>query len=104
MKPPTWPGTGIHTVSSLRRSSRRLDRQRQAVEGAIATMRAGGTLHLQFGPTREWWVLSNGWIVTPEVAAIVIKRPNIVAVGAGLFRNSLGQTWRYFNPKESNNG
>ena len=46
-----------------------------AVERALEAMRAGATLHLQYEPSREWWLLSNGWTVPADVAAIVINHP-----------------------------
>ena len=63
-------------------------------------MRAGATLHLQYEPSREWWILSNGWTVPPDVAAIVINHPGVAAVGDALFPNTRSQTWRFIEPKE----
>lgn len=97
---PTWPGTSIHTLASLQRSHRRLDRQRQAVAGALGALRAGATLHLQHGVNRPWWILSTGQLVSEDVAAILIARPEIQAVGDGLFHDLPGQTWRYVESRE----
>ena len=41
--------------------------------------------------------LSTGWTVSPDVAAILIARPDIQAVGDTLFPNTKSQTWRYLN-------
>lgn len=90
----------IHTVSSLQRSSRRLDRRRASVEGALAAMRHGATLHLQFGPTKAWWVLSCGWALSPDIAEILIARPEVQAVGDTLFPGTRSQTWRFIESRE----
>jgi hypothetical protein len=98
---PTWSGVGIHTVSSLQRSRRRLDRQRLAVERAAAAMRAGAILCLEHGRDRRWWVLSpSGSIVTEDVAAILTARPDIRATGDTLFPDMKSQTWQFIEPRE----
>ena len=43
----------------------------------------------------------TAWTVPPDVAAILIARPDIVAVGDTLFSNTRSQTWRYL---DSHNG
>jgi hypothetical protein len=58
-------------------------------------MRRGATLHLSYGRACEWWGLSNGWSVPADVAAILIARPDVQAVGDTLFSNTRSQTWRY---------
>jgi hypothetical protein len=94
MKSPTWRGVAVHTSASLARAHRRLDRRRSGVQRALEAMRRGATLHLTFGSGREWWILSTGWTVPPDVAAILIGRSEIQAVGDALFPNQ-SQTWRY---------
>ena len=64
-------------------------------------MRRGAALHLSYTPAREWWGLSNGLAVPPDVAAILIARPDVVAVGDTLFSNTRSQTWRHLG---SHNG
>ncbi len=72
-----WLHAGIPTVASRGRVRCRLDHQRRAADRALEIMRRGATLHLTHGPAREWWVLSNGWTVSPDVAATLIARPDI---------------------------
>jgi hypothetical protein len=48
--------------------------------------------------------MSNGWIVPKDVAANLIARPDIQAVGDTLFSNTKSQGWEYLKPqKEENN-
>ena len=59
---------------------------------------------LEHGSSREGWVMSNGWIVPKDVAANLIARPDIQAVGDTLFSNTKSQSWEYLKPqKEENN-
>ena len=90
-----WSGVGIYTVAGLRKASRRLDRHRVGVAKVLAEMKRGASLYLQHTNGRALWSLSTGVFLTAEVAALVIARPEVVAVGDGLFRNIPGQTWRY---------
>jgi hypothetical protein len=90
-----WPGAGIYTVTGLRNANRRLDRRRAGVGRVLGEMKRGASLHLQHANGRALWSLSTGVFITSEVAALIIARPEVVAVGDGLFRNVPGQTWRY---------
>ena len=69
-------------------------------------MRRGASLNLTYGPGREWWTLSNGQSVAADVAANLIARPDIQAVGDTLFPNTKSQTWEYLKPQkeEKNHG
>lgn len=96
----------IHTVASLTKQSRLLDRKlrrgadlRERVEVAINLMHAGHVLRFHFD--RRWgpsWVLSPGnWPVPDEVARVLIIEPDVIACGDGLFADAGGpsQTYRY---------
>jgi hypothetical protein len=85
--------TATPTPSTLRNSSRRLDRLNVAVDVVLQAMRAGATLHLEFPGPR--WRMSNGRYVNDTVAQIVIANQRVVGVGDTLFASTLSQTWRY---------
>jgi len=93
------PLTAIHTVASVTRDRRRLDRQRRAVSRALDAMRQSATLHLRHEPNRPRWLLSNGWPVPEDVAAILINHPNVIGVGDSLYAGARSQTWRYCSHK-----
>ena len=57
------------TATDLRRIARRLDRRLGSANAALAAMRRGQTLHLQYRAGRRLWTLSDGRPVTAEVAA-----------------------------------
>jgi hypothetical protein len=58
----------IHTVQSLSKIQRRLDRQRRQAKATTAAMRKGAVLYHTMG---EGWRLSTGVKVSDEVARIV---------------------------------
>jgi hypothetical protein len=89
-----WPHTSIHTPGSLARKYRSLDRRKREVEGALAELRRGASLHLSFSPRRHWR-MSSGVFITDEVARVLITMPAVVAISDCLFDQSLSQTWRY---------
>jgi len=60
---------GVYTPTDLHRSSRRLAR----VNMALAAMRRGQFLQLQYQAGRPLWSLSDGRSVSAEVAEILIK-------------------------------
>jgi hypothetical protein len=39
--------------------------------------------------------LSDGTVITDEIAKVVIADHRVISVGDALFKNMLGQTWRY---------
>jgi hypothetical protein len=86
--------SGIQTLAQLRAASRRLDRRCSGVNKVLGAMRRGATLHLYYQYGRPLWQLSSGEFIGSDVAEIVIKTPNIVAVGDSLFPGHPGQTWR----------
>ena len=86
---------GIFTPRALHRSARRLDRRVANVSTALAAMRKGESLHLQYSAGRPLWSLSGGSGVSAEVAAILTKSTSVVAVGDSLFAGEPGQTWRF---------
>ena len=59
---------GVYTPSDLHRSSRRLDRRLARVNTALAAMRQGQFLQLQYRAGRPLWSLSGGRSVSAEVA------------------------------------
>ena len=95
MKPtPTRSGVSIHTPESRRQLARRLDRRMQSTARAVGAMKAGACLRLEYGPDCRFCRLSNGWVVPEHIAAVLIRRPDVVAVGDALFPGH-SQTWRY---------
>jgi hypothetical protein len=87
----------IHTIKSLRRSRRVLDLRRHAgVAGVIRSMRAGASLHQTFTADGPRWVLSSGQRVPDELAAVLIRHPNVVGCRDSLFGDYLrSQTFRF---------
>ena len=63
------------------------------INQALAAMRAGQTLHLQYREGRPLWSLSNGQRVTAEVAALLTSNANVVPAGDALFPDQPAQTW-----------
>jgi hypothetical protein len=90
----------IPTVSSLRRSRRRLDRHQLSVGGVLDAMERGAALHLHYQNGRALWSLSSGPFVTADIAAIVISKPCVVSVDVALFLGVPGQTWRFAEQME----
>ena len=82
----------IPTPRSLRKISRRLDRERRQAEQALEAMKGGVTLQ-HFG--RDGWRLSNGQHVPSTVARILTFDRRIAGVGDSLFGAALSQTWRW---------
>jgi hypothetical protein len=62
----------------------------------VVLMRDRGlSLHLSHErPLDRWW-LSDGTRVAPEAAETVIKHPDIVGVGDGLFARARAQSYRH---------
>jgi hypothetical protein len=93
----------VHTVDSLRRSARRLDRQakRRAQritrkEHVIDAMRRGSALHQQHVRGRRYpiWTLSDETEIPHEVAIAVIADRHVISLGDGLFGAKTSQTFR----------
>jgi Bifunctional DNA primase/polymerase, N-terminal len=89
----TTPRRGVPTAASLRRH-RHLDRNRATADKALATMRAGQFLHLQYQAGRALWTLSDGQTVSAEAATNVISNASVEPANDGLFPDLLAQTWR----------
>lgn len=85
--------TTIQTIGSMRLARRRLDRQRREIERVTREMKAGATLHLYFANGRKIWSI-NGRFVPPDVAAVVIARPEVAAGGDALF-HATSQTYTF---------
>ena len=88
---------GVYTPTDLHRSSRRLDRRLASVNTALAAMRRGQFLQLQYQAGRPLWSLSEGRSVSAEVAETLIKNASVVPADRALFPDMPAQTWR-FNP------
>jgi hypothetical protein len=92
----------IPTTGSLTKQRRQLDRKlrrgedlRDRVAIALNIMHEGHCLHFHFD--RRWgpsWVLSPGnWPVKDEVARALIREPDVIPCGDGLFPDT-SQTYR----------
>ena len=84
---------GVYTPGELHRSAHRLTRT-ASVSTALAAMRRGESLHLQYQAGRSLWSLSNGCAVSAEVAGILINDASVVPVGGALFDDMPGQSWK----------
>jgi hypothetical protein len=91
------PRNAVRSPSEIRRLNRQFDHQLKGLETVLRAMRMRGlTLHLHLDQRRgPLWTLSDGCMVPPETAALVIKNVHVVGVGDCLFRNALAQTYRY---------
>jgi hypothetical protein len=87
--------TPTPTPSTLRNSSRRLDRLNVAVGIVLQAMRNGATLHLEFHQQGPRWRVSTGHYVTDAVARVVITNKRVSGVGDTLFADGTSQTWRF---------
>ena len=97
------PVGSVPTLSEVIKSRRRLDRRRRQVGRVLVAMQAGAALHLHYEQGRPIWRLSSGQFVPADVAAVVIAKEVIVAVGDSLFANAPGQTWRYAAQPDNRN-
>ena len=70
------------------RLARRIDR-------ALAAMRAGESLHLQYRDGRPLWNLSGGRIVTAEAANLVIRHEHVRGPADAALFDGMAQTWRF---------
>jgi hypothetical protein len=83
----------IHSLTSRRRVSRRLDRLNANIAVTLEVMKSGAALH--FGASR-WW-LSTGRSVDANVARAVIRNASVAGVGDALFSDVASQTYRYID-------
>jgi hypothetical protein len=90
-RPIHWRG-GIYTPNQLHSTARRFDRRVNSINAALAAMRRGESLHLQYAAGRQLWSLSGGRCVSAEVANLLISNASIVPVGDTLFDGMPGQT------------
>src|SRR5262245_15915972 len=92
------PKPSIHTAASLGRQCRRLDRRRSTVAAVIGAMKRGASLHLTYLKTGAEWSLSAGERVPDEIAAQVIRHPNVANCGGSLFGDHLrAQAYRFID-------
>jgi hypothetical protein len=78
--------------------ARRLERLNQQTEKVVADMATGVTLHRGLDHRkRVQWVLSDGEVISDEIARLVITHGGIAGVGDTLFPEfgELSQTFRY---------
>ena len=76
---------------------RRTARLATRFEQALAAMRTGKTLHLQFSSAGPLWALSDGSSVTADVASLLLNSVSIEPVGCALFPGLPAQVWRFAN-------
>src|SRR5262245_18771043 len=89
------PAPSIPTPASTKLTRQRLDRRLQEVSRVLDASHDGAALRLHYQQGRPIWSLSTGPFVTPEVAAIVTTKPDVIAVDNGLpFPGSAPMTWR----------
>ena len=87
----------IHTVQSIHRARRVQDRRRQKTAHVITAMMRGASLNLTFTRKGSAFTLSDGTVVTPEIALAVVNDVRVCSVNDGLFP-ATPQTWRYIGP------
>lgn len=91
-----WPSASIHTAPELHRAARRLNRRTASVSAALQAMRRGEFLCLQYSAGRPCWSLSNGRIVSAQVADILIHNASISPADGALFPDCVpAQTWKH---------
>lgn len=84
----------MSTAASMFFQERREEFAQAAANRALALMRKGQTLHLQYRAGKPSWGLSGGKSVSADVAAILTSHVLVVPVGDGLFAG-MSQTWRF---------
>ena len=85
----------IHTVASLARSRRRLDRRLLGFNAAIERMKQGASLQLHLVSGGPAWILSDGTCIDDEIAKQLITHAQITSCGDALFGDTTAQTFRY---------
>ena len=83
----------IARATQMRRTARLTAR----FDSALAALRAGKSLHLQFGDSGPLWTLSDGSTVTAEVASLLLNHACIEPTSHVLFPGMPAQTWSYVN-------
>ena len=86
---------GVFTPSELHRSARCLFRRAASVNAALAAIRQGESLHLQYVVGRPVWSLSSGRSVSPKVAEILTSNASITPADGALFDCVPAQLWRF---------
>src|SRR5262245_47977997 len=92
----------VHTLQSVRRTNRRLDRanerkrqHQEEVGRVLNAMRGGAYLRRTNRPHRILWSLSTGEFIAREVAGDVLRDRRVVGIGDSLFGSELSQTFRW---------
>jgi hypothetical protein len=88
---------GIYTPSELHRLGRVLERRIASANSALAAMRQGESLHLQYRAGSPLWSLSGGRSVSANIAENLIEHAFVAPVDDALFADMPGQSWRFTN-------
>lgn len=84
------------TTALAQKSDRRVDRNRCDATKALRAMKEGASLHLFYEGGRAAWRLSTEILITPEVAEVLMRNPNVEGVGDSLFGDrATSQTFRW---------
>jgi hypothetical protein len=83
------------TPAELHSLGRRLDRRVASIHVALAAMRQGDFLHLEFRAGRARWLLSCGRPVSADVGKILTQHASVRPVGGALLSQLPGQEWRF---------
>lgn len=88
----------IPTPQSLRANAHRLDRRLTSLSRVLTELQLGATLQCTHTANGDVWLLSNGKLVQPGTAAMVIARPDVEPANDGLFpgmsQNYRAKEWR----------
>lgn len=86
----------IFTPQTLARLRRHADRRRDRMQGVLAAMRTGATLHSSFGRQGPRWALSDGARVDETVARAVIGRLDVEPMDDALLPDHVpSQSYRH---------
>lgn len=91
------PITSIPTAASLRKAHRRQAGKTLSLVQAVNEMKRGAELHLSYERGRPFWRLTTGPTVAPEIAALIIRSPSVIAGNDALFPDAASQTWRFLH-------
>ncbi len=72
----------------------RLDRRTASINRALGSLRWGELLYLEYRAGKPHWSLSGGSIVTPDIAALLIRNASVVPLNDALLEG-MSQTWRF---------
>jgi hypothetical protein len=84
----------IFTPGERRRAALRLNRRTAKVSGALQAMHRGEFLCLQYCAGQPRWSLTDGRVLSAEVANILVSNTSIAPASGALFDGMPGQTWK----------